>query len=174
MSLDKLDPFATRQERWLISPLTRRILAVNVLALLLLAVGFLFLGQYKTYLISSELNAMRTQANMFAVALSENATTVDMVTGQYRVSNISNQMILRLVKASGARARLFLRNGALVADSRRLTGTGGDIQVVELPPPNFAVSFLREFLDQFDEMVRWLPGQTKPPRYIESPRKSVV
>ena len=39
--------------RWPLSPLTRRILAVNVLALALLAGGFLYLGKYQASLSAS-------------------------------------------------------------------------------------------------------------------------
>ena len=44
--------------RWTVSPLTRRILAVNVLALALLAGGFLYLGKYQASLIGQQIESL--------------------------------------------------------------------------------------------------------------------
>src|SRR5258708_19810675 len=52
-----------------ISPLTLRILAVNVLALALLGIGLLFLGQYESSLIHTELQPLKTHGAIFAPAL---------------------------------------------------------------------------------------------------------
>ncbi|HEX9489750.1 MAG TPA: sensor N-terminal transmembrane domain-containing protein, partial [Stellaceae bacterium] len=56
-----------------ISPLTRRILAVNVLALGLLGLGLLYLGEYQLSLVAAQLDALRTQGQIFAAALGEGA-----------------------------------------------------------------------------------------------------
>ncbi|MCH7956190.1 MAG: sensor N-terminal transmembrane domain-containing protein, partial [Proteobacteria bacterium] len=61
----------SRRRRRTISPITRRILAVNVLALGILVAGLLYLGQYRQSLIDAELTALMTQADMFAAALGE-------------------------------------------------------------------------------------------------------
>ncbi len=60
--------------RWpRMSPLTRRIVAVNVLPLALLAVGFLYLGKFEATLIGQHIESLRTQGRIFAAALSEGA-----------------------------------------------------------------------------------------------------
>src|SRR5207245_11522858 len=59
--------------RWPISPLTRRILAVNVLALALLAGGFLYLGKYQASLVGQQIEALKMQGEVFAAALGEGA-----------------------------------------------------------------------------------------------------
>src|SRR5246127_3826988 len=56
----------TGGKRWPVSPLTRRILAVNVLALALLAGGFLYLGKYQASLIGQQIEALKTQGEVFA------------------------------------------------------------------------------------------------------------
>ena len=48
------------------SPLTRRIVAVNVLPLALLAVGFLYLGKFESSLIGQQIESLRTQGEIFA------------------------------------------------------------------------------------------------------------
>ena len=52
--------------RWPVSPLTRRILAVNVLALALLAGGFLYLGKYQASLVGQQIESLKTQGEVFA------------------------------------------------------------------------------------------------------------
>src|SRR5260370_14773947 len=59
--------------RWTVSPLTRRILAVNVLALALLAGGFLYLGKYQASLIGQQIEALKTPRAVVAAALGERA-----------------------------------------------------------------------------------------------------
>ena len=56
-----------------VSPLTLRILAVNVLALALLMAGLLYLGRYQDRLIQAETEALATEARIFASALGEGA-----------------------------------------------------------------------------------------------------
>ena len=65
--------FPRRSGPWRISPLTRRILAVNILALALLAAGFLYLGKYEASLIGQQIESLRTQGEIFAAALGEGA-----------------------------------------------------------------------------------------------------
>ena len=156
-----------------ISPITRRILAVNVLALGLLVAGILFLDEYKNNLIEAELSALATQSEMFAVALSEGAVT-ETASGHYRVSNISKQMVRRLVKTTGTRARLFRQDGQIIADSRRLVGAGRMIEIEELPPAKGSVSTLNKAFDVFDHiMLRFLPGRQFP-QYIERPVQRIT
>ena len=71
--------FKSRQRgpghRGAFSPLTRRILYVNALALCLLAVGLLFLDEYRDSLIAAETEALRVQGELFGAALGEGAVT---------------------------------------------------------------------------------------------------
>ena len=165
--------YKKRRQISFISPITRRILAVNVLALGILVAGILFLDEYKNNLIEAELSALATQSEMFAVALSEGAVT-ETASGHYRVSNISKQMVRRLVKTTGTRARLFRLDGQIIADSRRLVGAGRMIEIEELPPAKESVSMLSKAFDLFDHiMLRFLPGRQFPP-YIERPVQRIT
>ncbi|MBT4888302.1 MAG: hypothetical protein HON65_01955, partial [Rhodospirillales bacterium] len=53
------------------SPIMRRILTINILALGILVAGLLYLGQYRQNLIDSEIKNLISQAEMFAAALGE-------------------------------------------------------------------------------------------------------
>ncbi len=156
-----------RPRRRTVSPITRRILAVNVLALAILVAGLLYLGQYRQSLIEAELAALRTQAEMFAAALGEGAVSASSQTGQEIVRDIALQIVRRLVQTTGTRARLFGANGVLLADSRLLMGPGGMVQIRELPPPDLYSEVVSAALVVYDRLVLWLPGQDPIPPYHE-------
>ncbi|MGB0681757.1 MAG: stimulus-sensing domain-containing protein [Magnetovibrionaceae bacterium] len=155
---------ATRQR---FSPLTRRILAVNVLALLSLVVGILYLGQYRQSLIDQELAALRVQGEMFAVALAESAVQLEGTPSQRLLRETAVQMIRRLVQTTGTRARLFAPNGALVADSHLMVGLGGLVQVQDLPPPGAMAQITQQVLDLYDRVAGALAGDERTLPYRE-------
>src|SRR5690242_19476066 len=67
----RLLPQLPRRSR--LSPLTLRILAINVVALALLGGGLFYLGEYQQNLIATQTEALKTQAKIFAAALGEGA-----------------------------------------------------------------------------------------------------
>src|SRR5438552_4227272 len=155
--------------RWLpISPLTRRIIAVNVLPLALLAVGFLYLGKFESSLIGQQIESLRTQGEIFAAALSEGAVLDSGDEGEILLPDLARQMMRRLVEPTRPRTRLFDIQGKQIADSRLLRGPGDAVQVMELPPPE-RKSLLGRVTDQiYDWIVELLPSRHKHPPYRES------
>src|SRR5262249_58187119 len=104
--------------RWpRISPLTRRIIAVNVLPLLLLAIGFLYLGKFESSLIGQQIESLKTQGEIFAAALGEGAVLDSTDEGEILLPDLARQMMRRLVEPTHTRARLFDKDGKLIADS---------------------------------------------------------
>ena len=158
--------------RWPISPLTRRILAVNVLALALLAGGFLYLGKYQASLVGQQIELLKTQGEVFAAALGEGAVLDSVDEGEVLLPDLARQMMRRLVEPTRTRARLFDMKGEIIADSRVLRGPGDSVQVLELPAPKTAGPVVR-FADRiYDWVVDELPRRTRYPVYREtaSPR----
>lgn len=158
---------APRRER-LISPLTRRILTVNLVAIGSLVAGLLYLGEYRRSLITNELTSLRAQAEMFAAALGEGAVVSEAPNGQFLVSDVAHQITRRLVAITETRARLFRADGALIVDSRRLGGAGGTVQIEELPPPETGIDPLGSVLEFYDEAARKLRDEEPLPRYREN------
>jgi len=156
-----------RRERRVFSPLTRRILAVNVVALAILGVGLLYLGEYRRNLINAELTALAVQAEMFAAALGEGAVVADSPSGHRLANDIAYQIVRRLVETTGTRARLFRNDGVMVADSRQLSGPGGAVRVEELPPPGGEAGFVTKSLDVYDQLMRRLTGHQALEPYRE-------
>ena len=169
-ALDRITHLRRRNSgrRWPISPLTRRILAVNVLALALLAGGFLYLGKYQASLVGQQIEALKTQGEVFAAALGEGAVLDSVDEGEILLPDLARQMMRRLVEPTRTRARLFDVKGEIVADSRVLRGPGDSVQVLELPAPKTVGPIMR-FADRvYDWIVEELPRRTRYPVYLES------
>lgn len=154
--------------RWpTVSPLTRRIIAVNVLPLLLLAIGFLYLGKFESSLIGQQIESLRTQGEIFAAALGEGAVLDSADEGEILLPDLARQMMRRLVEPTRTRARLFDLDGKLIADSRLLRGPGIPVQVAELPPTEHK-GFLSRAVDVvYDWITGLLPSRRKHPAYHE-------
>ncbi len=157
-----------------LSPLTRRILAVNVLALGLLGLGFLYLGQYRQSLIDTEFEALKTQGQIFAGALGEGAVIDSLGEGQTLVPELGRQMMRRLVEPTHTRARLFDIDGNLVADSRVLRGPGGIVQIKELPPPGNDGMLSRLATWIYDFTMSWAPFREQYPAVEERPSQTAA
>ena len=140
-----------RLRRLIFSPLTRRILAINILALAIPVGGLLYLGPYRDGLIDTELEALRTQTDIFAGALGEGAIQTEPSGQQVLNVNHARDMIRRLTTAASVRARLYLNSGQIVADSRHLGDRGRLVRVLALPPPEDETT-----IEQFAGMVDWL------------------
>jgi two-component system sensor histidine kinase ChvG len=168
--------FASRQRsgvrRWPFSPLTLRILAVNVLALALLAGGFLYLGRYEASLIGQQIESLKVQGQIFAAALGEGAVLDSVDEGEILLPDLARQMMRRLVEPTRTRARLFDVKGELIADSRILRGPGDAVQVLELPPLDTRGPILTLTDAVYDWIVNLLPRRKHYPAYHEtaSPR----
>ncbi|MEX2616035.1 MAG: stimulus-sensing domain-containing protein [Alphaproteobacteria bacterium] len=166
-------PFPRRRRR-ILSPLTRRILAVNVLALAIPVVGLLYLGTYRDRLIEAELDSLKTHTDIFAGALGEGATHID-PTGRQVLDPIqARDMIRRLTSERTTRARLFMTDGSLVADSRRLGGKGRLVRIRSLPPPPDDISFLDRAMQFFERLFDALQTRTDLDLYQEAPQQSIA
>ena len=152
----------------LLSPLTWRILAVNVLALALLGGGFLYLGKYEASLIGQQIESLKTQGEIFAAALGEGAVLDSADEGEVLLPDLARQMMRRLVAPTKTRARLFDVKGDIIADSRVLRGPGGAIQVTELPPPDHESPVVKTAERIYDSILDVLPRNQRYPTYRES------
>ena len=166
-----------KRKRRSVSPMTRRILAINVLALGILVAGILYLDEYRQNLIAAELESLTVQADLVAAALGENAIVVETPdrisppTQTLRPGAV-RQMVRRLAEATGTRARLFATDGVLLADSRMLMGPGGTVQIEELPPPESQGGFLNKALGIYDRLASRIRGRPMPAPYREKARQS--
>ena len=117
-----------------LSPLTRRILAINALAPALLVVALLYLDQYQAGLVDATVDSLSTQGELIAGALAEGAvaTPEDLLSLD---TEAARQIVRRLIVTTDSRVRLFDDTGKLVADSRQLRAAGRAVVTRALPPP---------------------------------------
>ena len=163
---------SSRPRRRALSPITGRILALNLVALGVLVAGLLYLGEYRKNLIAAELAALGKQAEMSAAAIGEGSVITgssEPTVGHQALSPAdARQMVRRLVEPTDTRARLFGADGVLIVDSRMLFGPGGMVQVEELPPPDDKSGVIEELLAFYDFIVTLIPGFEPLPAYREN------
>lgn len=148
------------------SPLTRRILAVNLLAPIILVIGLMYLDNYKAGLIRTELLGLSTQADMIAGAVGEGAIA-DGDFDDFGINHeVAQQMVRRLAEPAHARARLYDSTGALIGDSRFMMSLHGMIQIE--PLPEIRRSPFEDWFEHFwDGITTWMPHDKTLPPYVE-------
>jgi two-component system sensor histidine kinase ChvG len=168
---DPLSPRSRRRHDRFLSPLTLRILALNGVSLVILAVGLLFLGRYQDGLVRAELAALTDQARVFAAALGEGAVMPVDDERHALEPEAARAMIRRLTATASVRTRLFAPDGALLADSRALFGPGGPVQIVQLPPADRPDLARRLVYAVYDWIVVRVPDWEDLPPYVERPEQ---
>ncbi|PWR18773.1 sensor histidine kinase [Zavarzinia compransoris] len=148
------------------SSLTRRILAVNVVALGVLVGGVLYLDQFRASLVTQRGESLQSQGEIIAGALglaaSSGPEAVDLDIEPARA------LLWRLTDATATRARLFNNAGRLVADTNDLR-PDAQVSRVELPPPDEGPGVV-EFL--YDVIEPLLPAARSRPIYTDYPLQS--
>ena len=144
------------------SSLTLRILAPNVLALAFLVGGVFYLDQYRGGLIDAKIAALQTQAEIVAGAVSESALVGPPESPSIDAAR-AGRIVSRLVVPTNARARLFGREGLLLADSRDLVSAGRQVQLKYLPPPDEGNIVTDAFLAAYDWVMPRLPQKGRFP-----------
>jgi two-component system sensor histidine kinase ChvG len=152
------------------SPLTRRILALNVLVLVIPVLGLLHLDQYRQTLIESEIDSMHVQARTFALTLGSTAVVGTPLGEERLMAEMARSLMRVLLSDTGVRARIFDRAGELVADSFVLVGPGGHVQVMELPSPDDG-GIIDTLERWYKNAIDWLPSNDELPLYQESGRQ---
>lgn len=131
---------------WFSGSLTRRIVALNIMGLVFLLLGFLYLNQFREGLIDARKQSLQTQGEIIAAAIAASATvetdaiTLDpekllkLLPGQKYDGTAGNDSSLefsinperigpvlrRIVSPTKTRARVYDRDGYLLVDSRSL------------------------------------------------------
>lgn len=129
--------------------LTRRILAVNIFALLLLAGGFFYLDSYRSRIVDSRVAQTAREARLIGEAISSVDPTQ------------RNPLVLRLAADTGSRIRLFDAGGTTIVDSRVL---GLRNFVLQDPDKEDRDQVIARFLDAAIDVVVMAP---RPPLYRE-------
>lgn len=167
------------------SSLTRRIIVLNLVALILLVAGILYLNQFRAGLTEARVRSLQTQGEIIAGAIATSATMdtdsididpkmlldleagqslspVDEVFDAYEFAINPERVapiLRRLVSPTRTRARIYDRDGTLVADSRHLYARG-QILRYDLPPPEEAERSMLE--NVWHTINRWMQRSDLP------------
>ena len=141
--------------RRLVPPLLRRILLVNALPLVLLVAALLYLDQYQTGLLESEVSSLREQARIYAGALGESTVTDATSDDPRLVPELAQRLLRRLTEPTpNSQAKLYGGDGQVIADSRDRAGAS----VVAALPPAAERSSLQGTIEAiYDGLIRLLP-----------------
>ncbi len=135
--------------RFLSRSLVNRIVVANLLGLLVLMIGVLYLNQNQTWLVKARVEAMKTQGKMIAAAIASNARVrtgeLELDPDKLPDSAISQvpfrddgfaalqlsikpervtRILRRLIEPAKVRARIYSRDGTLIVDSSTLLMRG--------------------------------------------------
>ena len=172
------------------SSLTRRILFFNLVALVVLVGGIMYLNQFREGLIDARVESLLTQGEIIAGAIAASASvdtnsiTIDpeklleLQAGQSITPLPSDEdlefpinqervapVLRRLISPTRTRARLFDADADLLLDSRHLY-TGGQVLRFDLPPIEPESTSISEYLNSlFNRILQ--PGNL--PLYKEPP-----
>jgi two-component system sensor histidine kinase ChvG len=160
------------------SSLTFKILAMNIIALMILGLGILYMGQYTDSLIKAELESMRAEARLFAGAISEGAVRPvfqvspvpyeDPMATEAIKPELARRMVRRLGEIGTSRIRLFSVDGSVMSDSHQLLGPGGVVQVETLTPEPRDITFDSLFAQSATRFLNLIPSHTTLERYPDN------
>lgn len=175
----KIAAMPTRQ-RW-VSRLSLRIFAVNVMALIVLAFGLLYISRYQQELVAGELEGLERQAQIYAGALAEAARYSSTITAPNPAMGVmvrdslsrerTRNMVRRLGETTVNRIRVFSDEGRMMGDSDVLGGAGGIIRVVPLPPMTLGQGLAGSARTISDIAVDLLPSGLRLKQYPEEAKK---
>ncbi|WP_417316956.1 stimulus-sensing domain-containing protein [Emcibacter sp.] len=138
MNSDTKAPLIRTRPKRRVSPLAIRIMMVNVIALIFLGGGILYVDDLQHTLIQSRIDSLMKDAEIMAGALGEAATGGPETTEVELIP--AQQIIIRLVDVTRNRARFFDISGTKLIDSRDLA-IEQSIVVNPLPPEGGLASF---------------------------------
>ncbi|GGD03253.1 sensor histidine kinase [Aureimonas glaciei] len=187
---------ALHRARWVLghsifSSLTRRIVFLNLVALIVQVSGILYLNQFRAGLTDARVESLLTQGEIIASAIASSATVetnsitldpeklLELQAGQTLQPGLDSAdsldfpinpervapLLRRLISPTRTRARLYDRDANLILDSRHLYSRG-QILRYDLPP---ITDDEPEIVDRITAWAQWLFQRADLPLYAESP-----
>lgn len=157
---------------WYVSPITLRILAVNVGALLILCFGLLYSGQYEREMIRNESRALGREAALIASALADGGVRMGEGDNPMLADDLVLQMLRKMSETNAHRTLVFSKTGQILVDSHQLLGPGGMVEIAELPPPLSSLPLREKVVHYIHVTLDFLPTRLRLPRYRVEGRQS--
>ena len=146
------------------SSLARRIVLFNMLALISLVAGVFTVNSFREDLIEARIRALETEGEIIAGAVGQAATRPEASVIEYRAAR---NILRRLAVPTGTRARIFDREGLLLADTRQHL-YAGQVVTYDIEEPGGLRRWSREASDwMWRQIDAILLEQAAYPLYIE-------
>ena len=167
--------------------LTAKILSINILALLIVIIGVLYIGRYQENLIDSELEQLTSQTQLFAGAVKESALGQSpgrSASGRFQSQNTTQEPDFILERArrlvdtlsdrSGHRIRLYNIQGELLADSSLRGRPGGYIEIEQLAPITQDTGPQNRLVTKLKSLLQQIPIAVDLPRPPDLDKESAL
>lgn len=138
------------------SPLNKRILGVNIIAVAILGIGFLYLGHYQKQLIGKELDLMVAEAGLFSAALQESGVLEGEL--NYELNNRAEKFVRRLAQTADKKALLFSAEGILLANSERGMSLEENLEASKVPLNRMRSDFMDGVNKFTSAILNMMPG----------------
>ncbi len=175
----------------LFSSITRRIIFLNLAALIILLSGILYLNQFRAGLTDARLESLLIQGQIIASAIAASATVetdaisidpdklLELQAGDSLLPGNDNldsldfpidpeqvaPVLRQLISPTRTRARIYDRDGLIILDSRHLYSRG---QILRYDLPAIAAE-KQSFFDRVDDIINGWLLRTDLPTYKEVP-----
>ncbi|MBU6474561.1 MAG: sensor N-terminal transmembrane domain-containing protein [Alphaproteobacteria bacterium] len=148
-----------------VSPITLRILAVNLAALLILAFGLLYTGEYERGLIEQAQVSLLAEGRLLSAALAGGGTRANVNGQPILVKDLSLFMLRKLSDRNPLRTIVFGKDGKMLLDSNQLVGPGGAIEMVPLDAPYDSWPLDKKISYALQKLLRFIPTRVRLPKY---------
>jgi two-component system, OmpR family, sensor histidine kinase ChvG len=146
-----------------ITGITVRIIGVNTLALLLLMLGIVYMGQYQTSVIQAHLETFQSEMALMTVSLSQ--ANLEDLTLNERERRALDNLVNNLSRVSGQRIAIFNTEGRMIADSKALTGMDLEALLRDQDAQHKGFSSLRPLRDLSAFVLKFTPDRRVFPPY---------
>jgi len=164
----------TLQDRWSkagrgYTSLTNRILRVNLISLLFLVLGVIYLDQYREDLIKAELDTLSSEVRLLSATFSEGSirriNDNNPEDNEAIISELAKRLINRLSQSSKSHIRIFDTNLQIIGDTRSLDQKNNIIIKEELKTPKINIDSEEIINKFFSNIIKHFPMKYDLPLY---------
>ncbi len=148
--------------------LTNRILRINLISLLILVVGIIYLDQYREDLIKAELETLSSEVKLLSAAFSESAIrkvkTGDN-NGEAIIVDLAERIIKRVSKNNESHVRIFDLNKQIIGDSYEVARRNDILQKEILSKKSHSQNSYEIIDDLISKIISYFPTRYNLPLY---------
>lgn len=156
-----------------ITGLTLRIIAVNAIALVILLIGVLYLGQYQRNMIEARLETFKVEIQLLSAALSE-VVIKENQQGYGNDSSLSlnetlaSSMVETMSRSMNKRIRIYDGDGDIIIDSSKIGGSADHAPFLDMDSGRRSLYTIEILKSLTAFIIDFLPDRKILPRFPEN------